>query len=125
MLYYTILQCFTVIEICAVSRLPSSSPSAGVIDTNWHWGVSRARIWAFVCATVRLLWKFCGVSRRFAETSTFLVTWPNRYCRDLRRRRIRAKTAQNNCQNPGSRNSLLCTIGLSLALNTSFQLISV
>ena len=42
------------------------------------------------------LWKFSGESQRFAETVIFPGKMTNEYRGDLRKRRIRAKTAQNN-----------------------------
>ena len=46
--------------------------------------------------SAQFLWKFCGESRRFAETDIFPCRMTNEYCGDLRRRRMRATTVQND-----------------------------
>ena len=44
--------------------------------------------------SAQLWWKFCEELRRCAETAVFPCKTTNKYCRDLQRRRICAKTAQ-------------------------------
>ena len=46
--------------------------------------------------SAKLLWKFCAALPRFAETAIFPCRITNKYCGDLRRRRIRTKSAQTN-----------------------------
>ena len=51
----------------------------------------------FGIALRNLLWKLCGELLRFAETVILPpCKMTNKYRGDVRRRRIRAKTAQNN-----------------------------
>ena len=47
-------------------------------------------------AHILFVWKFCGESRRFAETVSSPCKTDEKYRGDLRRRRVHAKTAQNN-----------------------------
>ena len=47
----------------------------------------------------------CGDLRRFAETVIFHCKMTNKYCGDLRRRRIRAKRHWKISKSPGSRDS--------------------
>ena len=46
--------------------------------------------------SAKCLWKLCGESQRFAETVISPFKMTSKYCGDLRRQRIRAKTAQTN-----------------------------
>ena len=57
-------------------------------------GVSPARILSSFCAI------FVVVLRRIAEPVIFHCEATNKYCGDLRRRRIRAKTAQKHVKIP-------------------------
>ena len=66
----------------AVTLMPAVSPTPSA------WGISRARILILVCAF------FVEVLRRIVETDIFPCEMTNTYCGDLRRRRIRARSAQ-------------------------------
>ena len=97
----------------------SGCPARG-LAVRW-WGVSRARSCAFFCAV------FAEGLRRIAETLIFPCKVTNTYCGHLRRRRIRAKTAQTNIKVPAgempySVKHVHIYISLSLSLSLSIYI---
>ena len=85
-IYVCIHTCtYTYSHNCAWART-FREPGVCHLSPQWLW-----KFWArtFRRPGFRWLWKFCGDLQRFAETAICHCRTTNKFCRDLRRRRIR------------------------------------
>ena len=95
------------LRACAWNNDNNNSDSNDSNDSNsnnddyyyyyWYWHNFATQDFDILkTISVHLLWKSCGDLRIFVETIIFQSKMTSNYCGDLRRRRIRAKTAQTD-----------------------------